>query len=170
MTDVSVRLLQSSLILRKNTIIPHIEAAKMMIAGDSDLLKKTFLADEFDILTDAAIDFNNLSEEYKVLIGYDDIRLLQAFETIIYLNRIDKTKNSFNDFVKLKLKSEFSFTNKSQDEQVDILSTYWDYLDKLDHEENRIISRSITLADSRVVTWSGFKGTRFRFPWRPSGQ
>jgi hypothetical protein len=140
MTDVSLRLLQSSLILRKNTIIPHIEAAKKMIAGDRELLKKTFLADEFDILTDAAIDFNNLPEEYKVLIGYDDIQLLQAFETILHLNRIAKTRNSLIDFVKLNLKSEHAFAKKSQDEQVDILSTYWDYLDKLDHEENRIIA------------------------------
>lgn len=140
MTDVSLRLLQSSLILKKNTIIPHIEAAKKMIAGDQDLLKKTFLADEFDILTDGAIDFNNLPEEHKVLVGYNDIQLLQAFETILYLNRIDKTRNTLNDFVKLNLKSELSFANKNQDEQVDILSTYWDYLDKLDHEENRIIA------------------------------
>jgi hypothetical protein len=140
MTEVSFRLLQSSLILKKNTIIPHIEAAKKMIEGDQDLIKKTFLADEFDILTDSAIDSNNLPEEHRVLVGYDDIQLLQAFETIVYLNRIDKTRNSLNEFVKLNLKSELSFENKSQDEQVDILSTYWDYLDKLDHEENRIIA------------------------------
>lgn len=140
MTDVGFRLLQSSLIIRKNTIIPHIEAAKKMMAGDRDLLKKTFLADEFDILTDSAIDFSNIPEEYKVLIGYDDIQLLQAFETILYLNRIDKTRKSLNEFVKLNLKSELSFENKSQDEQIDILSTYWDYLDKLDHEKNRTIA------------------------------
>lgn len=75
-----------------------------------------------------------------MLVGYDDMQLLQAFETILYLNRIDKTRSSLNDFVKLNLKSELSFANKSQNEQVDILSTYWDYLDKLDHEENRIIA------------------------------
>jgi hypothetical protein len=138
MTNVSLRLLQTSLILRKNTIIPHIEAAKKMIAGNRELMKKTFLADEFDILTDGTIDFNNLPEEYKVLVGYDDIHLLQVFETILYLNSSDNTKNSFNDFVKFNLKSELSFANKSQDEQVDILSTYWDYLDKLDHQEKRI--------------------------------
>jgi hypothetical protein len=140
MVDVSFRLLQSRLILRKNTIIPHIEAAKKMIAGDRDLLSKTFLADEFDILTDGTIDFNNLPEEYKVLVGYDDIQLLQAFETILYLNRIDKTRNSLNEFVKQNLKSKLSFENKSRDEQDDILSSYWDYLDKLDHEQNRIIA------------------------------
>ena len=140
MTDVSVRLLQMSLILNKNTIIPHIEAAKKMIAGDQELLNKTFLADEFDILTDGAIDFNNLPEEHKVLVGYDDIQLLQAFEAILYLNKIDKTKNTLNDFVKLNLKSELSFANKSLNEQADTLRTYWDYLDKLGHEEDRIIA------------------------------
>lgn len=140
MADVSLRLLQSSLILRKNTIMPHIEAAKNMITGDRDLLKKTFLADEFDILTDDPIAFSNIPEEYKVLIGYDDIVLLQAFETIQYLNRTHKTRNNFNNFVKLNLKSELSYANKGQDEQVDILSTYWDYLDKIDHEKNRVIA------------------------------
>jgi len=140
MTDASFGLLQSSLMLKKNTIIPHIDAAKKMIEGDRDLINTTFLADEFDILTDAAIDFNTLPEEHRILVGYDDIQLLQAFETILYLNRIDKTRNSLNDFVKLNLKSKLSFENKSQDEQVDILSTYWDYLDKLVHEKNRIIA------------------------------
>jgi len=140
MVDVSFRLLQTNLILKKNTILPHIEAAKKMITGDQDLLIKTFLADEFDILTDSTIEFNHLPEEYKVLVGYDNIQLLQAFETILYLNRNDKTRNNFNEFVKQNLKSENSFKNKNQDEQIDILNTYWDYLDKIEHETNIVIA------------------------------
>jgi hypothetical protein len=155
MTDVSLRLLQSTLILRKNTIIPHIEAAKKMIAGDRNLLKNTFLADEFDILTDGAIEFGSLPEEYRVLVGDDDIQLLQAFETILYLNRIDTTRNSLNAFVKLNLKSELSFANKSQDEQIEILNTYWDYLDKLDHEANRIIAFVLHIFLPRVRQYIG---------------
>ena len=140
MADVSFRLLQSNLILKNNTILPHIEAAKKMIDGDQNLLNKTFLADEFDILTDSTIEFNHLPEEYKVLVGYDNIQLLQSFEIILYLEKNDKTQNSFNEFVKQNLKSEHSFINKNQDEKVDILKTYWDYLDKIDHETNRIIT------------------------------
>ena len=140
MVDVSFRLLQTNLILKNNTILPHIEAVKKMIAGDQDLLIKTFLADEFDILTDSTIEFNHLPEEYKVLVGYDNIQLLQAFETILYLNRNDKMRNNFNEFVKQNLKSENSFKNKNQDEQIDILNTYWDYLDKIEHETNRVIA------------------------------
>jgi len=140
MVDVSFRLLQTNLILKNNTILPHIEAVKKMIAGDQDLLIKTFLADEFDILTDSTIEFNHLPEEYKVLVGYDNIQLLQAFETILYLTRNDKTRNNFNEFVKQNLKSENSFKNKNQDEQIDILNTYWDYLDKIEHETNRVIA------------------------------
>lgn len=140
MADVCLRLLQTSLIIKNSTIIPHIEAAKKMIAGDKELLKKTFLADEFDILTDNAINFNNLPEEHKVLIGYDDIEFLQAFETVLYMHKLDKTKSSFNEFVKLNLKSELAFSKRSQKEQNDILSTYWDYLDKLAHEEDRVIA------------------------------
>jgi len=140
MTDVSLRLLQSSLIIKVNTIIPHIELAKQLIEGNHDLLIKTFLADEFDILTDDAIDFNSLPEEYKILIGYDDIRLLQAFETLIYMHKINKIQNNFNDFVKVNLKSQLDFLSKTKDEQIDILNTYWDYLDKLKHKEDRIIA------------------------------
>jgi hypothetical protein len=154
-TDVGIRLLQSSLILKKNTITPHIEAAKKIIAGDRDLLKKTFLADEFDILTDGAMDFSNIPEEYKVLVGYDDIHLLQAFEMLLYLNKIDNTRNSLNDFGKLNLKSEYLFGNKSHEEQLDILSTYWDYLDKLDHAEDRLIAFVLYIFLPRVRQYIG---------------
>jgi len=140
MTDVSFRLLQSSLILKKNTIIPHIEGVKKIIAGDRDLMKATFLADEFDVLTVGPIDFKNIPEENKMLVGYDDITLLQVFETLLYLNRIDNTRNDLNEFVKLNLKSELSFANKSHGDQLDILNTYWDYLDRLDHQEDRLIA------------------------------
>ena len=58
----------------------------------------------------------------------------------MYLYKIDKTRNSFNEFVRLNLKSELAFINRSQDEQIDILSTYWDYLDRLSHEEDRVIA------------------------------
>ena len=83
MTDVTVRLLHSSLIIQNNTILPHIKATKRIIDGDSNLLNTTLLADEFDILTDGAMKFNHLPEEYKVLIGYDNLRLIQCFETIL---------------------------------------------------------------------------------------
>ncbi len=58
MTDVTVRLLQSSLIIQGKTILPHIEATKRILKGDSELLEKTLLADEFDILTDSPKRFN----------------------------------------------------------------------------------------------------------------
>ena len=150
MTDVSVQLLQSSLIIKKNTIIPHIEAAKKIIAGDGDLLKTIFLADEFDILTEGTVDFNNITEEYKILVGYDDIHLLQAFEMLLYLNRTENTRNSLNDFVKLNLKSGLSFLKKSDDEQLDILNTYWDYLEKLDHQEDRLLAFIVHIFLPRV--------------------
>ena len=140
MTDACVRLLQASLIIKNNTIIPHITAAMKMIAGDNELLKNTFLADEFDVLTDDTINFSNIPEEHKVLIGYDSIEFLQSFEMVLYLYKVDKTKNSFNEFVKSNLKSELAFRQKSQDEQIEILSTYWDYLDKLSHEKDRVIA------------------------------
>jgi hypothetical protein len=118
MTVVGVRLLHSSLIIKKNTILPHLNATEKILKGDHDLLDKMFLADEFDILTDGSIDFNDLPEEHRVLVGYDDIHLLQAFESLLHFNKIDSTNNSLNDFVKVNLKSELSFRSKSSDEQM----------------------------------------------------
>lgn len=113
------------------------------------------MADEFDILTDGIIDFNNIPEEHKVLVGYDAIHLLQAFEALLHFNRVDRTKNSLNDFVKNNLKSQLSFRNKGNDEQVDILSTYWDYLGKLDHEEERLIAFILYIFLPRVQQYIG---------------
>lgn len=155
MTVVGVRLLQSSLIIKKNTILPHINATEKILKGDQDLLEKMFLADEFDILTDGAIEFNNIPEAHRVLVGYDDIHLLQAFEALLHFNRIDSTKNCLNDFVKTNLKSGLSFRNKSHDEQIDILSTYWDYLGKLAHEEERLIAFILHIFLPRVQQYIG---------------
>jgi len=140
MVDVAFRLLHSSFILQKNTILPHIEATKMMLAGDQDLLNKTLLADEFDILTDSSMKFNHLPEEYKVLVGYDNLRLIQSFETILYMYENDSKRKSLNEYVKMNLKSMLAFKDKNKKEQEDLLNTYWDYLSSLEHEENRILA------------------------------
>ncbi|WP_337287828.1 hypothetical protein [Candidatus Methylomirabilis sp.] len=157
MAAVSLRLLQSSLILKNNTIVPHIEAAKKIISGDQDLLEKTFSTDEFDVLTDGTIEFNAIPEERKVLIGFDDIELLQAFEMLQCLNKIDNTRQSLNEFVKDNLKSRLLFENKSTDERDDILNTYWDYLDKLDHERDRLIAFVLHIFLPGVRTYIGRK-------------
>jgi hypothetical protein len=140
MTDVTVRLLQSSLIIQGKTILPHIEATKRILKGDFELLEKTLLGDEFDILTDSPMCFNHLPEEYKVLIGYDNLRLVQCFETILYLHENESKRKHFNEFVKINLKAMLAFQAKNQQEKEDILNTYWDYLSSLEHEENRIIA------------------------------
>jgi len=133
-------LLRSNLILKKHTIIPHIDVIKKIIGGDEKLLNTMFLADEFDILTDKPIDIDHLSEEYKVILGNDDINLVKSYETLNYLNKSIKTGEVFNDFVKNNLKSEHFFRSQSKDKQLDILNTYWDYLDKIKHKEDRSIA------------------------------
>jgi hypothetical protein len=132
-------LLQSNLILKKHTIIPHIDAVKKIIGGDEKLLNTIFLADEFDILTDEPIDIDHLSEEYKTLLGSEDISLVKSYETLIFLNKNIKTSEVFNDFVKNNLKSEHFFKSQSPDKQIDVLKIYWDYLDKIRHETDRNI-------------------------------
>jgi hypothetical protein len=137
--DVAFRMLFTSLTMKKHTIIPHITATKRILSGDVDLLKTMFLADEFDVLTDAPFHPYDLSENYKELIGIDDINLVQAYEFLLYSSKNMGTQECFNAFVKENLKSYLTFTQKSSETQADILNTYWDYLSKLEHEEDRVI-------------------------------
>lgn len=138
--DVCFRVLKSNLILKKHTIIPHIEATQRILKGDEELLETMFLADEFDILTDKSFNFNILSDEYKILLGCDDISLIQSYESLSYIIKNDKTRMNFNEFVKHKLKSKHFFMSLAPEKQSDILNTYWDYLDKIKHEEDGSIS------------------------------
>jgi hypothetical protein len=137
--DVAFRMLFSSLTMKKHTIIPHITATKKIIAGDRELLKTMFLADEFDVLTDEPFQPHNLSEDFNVLIGIDNMNLVQMYEFLFYSSKNVGTQKCFNNFVIKNLKSHLIFTQKSSEEQTDILNTYWDYLSKLEHEEDRII-------------------------------
>lgn len=133
-------LLQSKLILKRHTILPHIDATKKILGGNEKLLNTMFLNDEFDILTDEPVDLVRLPEEYKVLLGNDDISLVKSYETLNYLNKSAKIRRTFNDFVKENLKSEHSFKNQSRDKQQDILNIYYDYLDNIRHKTDRDIS------------------------------
>ena len=116
------------------------EATKRILGGDTDLLEDMFMADEFDILTAGPVDYNHLSEEHKVLLGYDDIELVQIFETINYLSLNDTNRLNLNAFVKGNLKSRHEFAALSEGKQNDVLNTYWDYLGSIQHEENRLIA------------------------------
>lgn len=49
-SNVCLIVLKSSLILKKHTIDPHIEATKRILSGNNKLLDDMFLSDEFDIL------------------------------------------------------------------------------------------------------------------------
>jgi len=139
MLDVAFRVLSSTITIKKHTIIPHIEATKRIMKGDGELLEKTLLSDEFDILKAKAMNFSHLPNEYKLLIGYDDIELVQIFDALIYLYELDDNRVHLNEFVKQNLKSMDVFLSKKENLQHDILNTYWDILDSLDHEQNRIM-------------------------------
>lgn len=152
--DISFRVLYSELFLKKKTIMPHIEATKKIISGDNNLIETMFLADEFDILTDEPFDFGMLSEEHKILLGIDDIDLIQSYEFIVYSSKNSVSTKTFNEFVRNNLKSRHSFGQKSHDAQRDILSTYWDYLDKIMHEADRSICFIIYLMLPRLKEYT----------------
>jgi hypothetical protein len=148
--DMSFRMMFSAVFLNKHTIIPHIEATKRIIKGDQVLLNTMFLADDFDVLTDEPFQFNVLPEEYKVLIGLDDINLIQSYEFLAYTSRNTVNRKAFNEFVRNNLKSQLKFGQESEDIRNDILNTYWDYMDKLQRDENRIVFHVLYTAVPQV--------------------
>ena len=77
--------------------------------------------------------------EYSLQIGYDDITLIQIYETLLYHHKNDSNRSSLNAFVKDNLKSMESFASKPESKQRDILSTYYDYLLSIEHESKRVI-------------------------------
>jgi hypothetical protein len=139
MLDVAFRILSSTLIIKNHTIVPHIEATKRIIKGDSKLLEEMLLTDEFDILKANPMDFSHLPNEFKVLVGYDDIELVQMFDTFLYVTGIDENRLNLIEFVKSNLKSVNGFLSKEIKEREDILNTYWDILESLDHEQRRTL-------------------------------
>ena len=94
--DSSMRILFSEFILVRHTILPHIEATERIAEGDEELLAKTFLANEFDILTAGASSFSHLLNDYSLQIGYDDIKLVQMYEALLYLHKNEANRISLN--------------------------------------------------------------------------
>jgi len=137
--DVSLRIITSEFILNRHTIQPHIEATRRISEGDEGLLRTTFLTNEFDILTAGRPNFGHLPNEFALQLGYDDIQLVQMYETLLYLHGNESNRLSLNAFVKQNLKSMESFLSKPPEKQQDILFTYYDYLHSLEHESNRIV-------------------------------
>ena len=137
-TNIADKILFSNLLIKEKTIIPHIEATKNILKGDKELLEIMFKSDEFDILTSPSIEFNHLPQEYKLLIGFDDMKMLQAIEFLSSLIIDNSAKTNLNEFVKNNLKSELAFYSKSEKDRTDLLQIYWDYLDQIDYNVDRI--------------------------------
>jgi len=137
--DSSMRMLSSEFIVLINTIKPHIEASYRIIKGNKELLDIMLLTDEFDILTEAGPDFSHIPNEFSLQLGYDNLELVQVYDTLLYLFRSDSARSSLNHFVKENIKSMDGFLQKEESDRIDILNTYIDYLDRLEHEAKRLI-------------------------------
>lgn len=159
MLDVAFRILSSALIIKQHTIIPHIKATKRIMSGDDDLLKKTLLSDEFDILKAKGMHFSHLPNDYKLHVGYDDIELVQMFDTLVYLYESDENRSHLNIFVKDNLKSMANFLSLGNQQRNDVLNTYWDILSSLEHEENRLLVFVRDIVSPRLKSY--IKGYQF---------
>lgn len=138
MADVMFRIVQSELIIQKHTVMPHIEAVKQILSGNQQLLEITLDADEFDILSAGPMSFIKLPDDHKLLVGYDNIHITQAFDTLLYLHTEDTNRLALRSFVAENLKSKKKFIELNTEHQQDILNTYWDYLRSIEHEGKRI--------------------------------
>jgi len=145
--DVTYRILFSEITLKKHTITPHIKATMRMADEDMELINTALMDDEFDILKAKPVQFSHLPNEYKVLLGYDDIELVQMFDSLLYLYENDINRTDLNRFVSNNLKSAHDFISNTPEKRKDILYTYYDYLNSIDHESNRIIF----LVNSRIL-------------------
>jgi len=131
------KILFSELSILKATVTPHIKAIERILDGDNDLLTTMFLADEFDILKNSSPKLTHLSDEYLLLVGYDDMYLVSMYETLLYLERDVVNRRNFNDFVKKDLKNMNAFLALREETQTDILHEYYDHLTSIEHATNR---------------------------------
>ena len=139
MLDVAFKIMSSTLVVKNHTILPHIEATKRILKGDSELLNQMLLTDEFDILKARPMLFKHLPNEFKVLVGYDNIELVQTFDTLLYIYGTDENREHLLEFVRSNLKKANKLLSEGKEEQQDILNTYWDILESLDHESSRVL-------------------------------
>lgn len=133
------RLIEMNFILLKHTINPHIDATEQILEGNTDILGKMFSEDEFDILRDKHIKFNVLPDEYKILLGCDDIELVQSYETLCYFIENDIKRKDLNLFVGENLKSITKFNSFTTEEKIETINSYLDHLYKIKHESYRTL-------------------------------
>lgn len=139
MASWAVRQLQSEAFLKEKTISPHIDATKKILEGDRELLNKLLVADEFDILTASNISIGSIPENFKLAIGFSNLRLIQVYEAAQGMATDEYDRTCLNEFVKNKLKDYLAFKQLSLEEQDSILNTYWDYVDRLSRNSNRMM-------------------------------
>lgn len=161
MADVLLRITESELIIQKHTVGPHIEAIKRILSGDWELLELALEADEFDILTTGPMSFTQLPESHKLLVGYDDIKIIQAFDALFYFNSEDGSRLALRTFVAENLKSKMKFLELGIEHQNDILNTYWDYLRRLEHEGKRLAAFNIHIFSPMLRAYAGSKKFKF---------
>ena len=137
--DVCFRIFEVNMILKKHTILPHIEAIERVFNGEVKLLKEMFESGDFKILPDKSLYFSLLPEEYRVLLGCDNIRLIQAFEAMVYLYSQSSNSEALNNHVNDYLASETHFLSLSGPEQTEILESYLGNLNSVKHENDRAI-------------------------------
>ncbi len=86
---------------------------------------------------------------------------LQAIELLTALAADNSSDVILNELVKGNLKSELQFNSKKEDEKLDILNTYWDYLDDILRKIDRLNGFIIYALIPILTTYK----SRFRFKY-----
>lgn len=130
------RALHSYLILKVDTIIPHLQAVDKVLDGDARILRALIENDEVEILQGKNFTFPSLPEDYKVLLGIDDVTIIQMWDTFRYLQ---ETADAKGPFASEEMRSFDIFMSLSQQRREQILRSRRDRLERSLHEADRII-------------------------------
>jgi|GEM_PF-2533234 len=152
--DSCFRALNSSAIILRHTVNPHIEAAKRILEGEHELLQKMFLSGDFDILTDDTPHFDHLTTDTKVLLGGDDVELVQLADTLNNLCANDRKERALNSFVAQNLGDFHVFASLEESRRNAIVAAYWDHLEGIRINLERLIAFIAHIIAPRFVKYS----------------
>jgi hypothetical protein len=134
--DSLQRALHCSLIIKIDTIIPHIEAVERILQGEYRILEQMIENDDINILQDDSFHFPSLPENYKILLGIDDIEIIQMWDAFRHLQEKAAVKKHLWSE---ELSNFDSFMSLSQQRREQILRQRRDFLERKLLEADRTI-------------------------------
>lgn len=135
--DIAYRELLSCLILNKRTVTPHIRAINLVLEGNTNILNQMFKINDVDVMKTPPSSSNFLPENYKALIGIDDVQLVAMHDTLKYLQELDDHRLELNIYVQKNLPNISYFNTMANEDKKASLMGYLDLLERIEHHHRR---------------------------------